>query len=102
MQMPLCGRGITNGYAVANPESSASEWHPKRELVRRGIWQPPSDTPVLEKPRECPSFQVFASEWLAKQTAEGGVTARTRAQVKGEDLEWRLSNDLLGRLRRNG
>jgi hypothetical protein len=39
--------------------------------VRRGIWQA-RITVAVEEPRECPSFHVFATEWLAKQIAEGG------------------------------
>jgi integrase len=57
--------------------------------VRRGIWRAPEPAPVVEVPREEPTFHVFASEWLAARELEG-LAAKTIA-----DLRWSLVNHLL-------
>lgn len=62
--------------------------------VRRGIWQPPTP-PVVEAPRQMPTFHEFASEWFERQTIEGGRHGKGLAPKGREDLQWRLSNHLL-------
>ena len=55
--------------------------------VRRGIWQEPRPTSVVEARKE-PDFHTFASEYVANRRAE----LRPRSV---EALEWALSNHLL-------
>ncbi len=55
--------------------------------VRRGVWQPSADPPVVEEPRD-PTFHEFASEWMAARRAE--VRATTAA-----NYEWQLVHHLL-------
>jgi integrase len=62
--------------------------------VRRGIWQAPAP-PVVEAPRQMPTFHEFASEWFERQTIEGGRHGKGLAPKGREDLQWRLSNHLL-------
>jgi integrase len=44
--------------------------------VRRGIWQPPTTTPVVEAPKD-PTFHEFASEWFNAKQAELRPNTRT-------------------------
>lgn len=57
--------------------------------VRRGIWRPPEREPVIEQPREEPTFHVFASEWLDGRKKEG-LAERTT-----DELAWALTLHLL-------
>jgi integrase len=57
--------------------------------VRRGIWKPPAPAPMVEAPREEPTFHVFASEWYAAREGEG-LAKKTLV-----DLKWSLSSHLL-------
>jgi integrase len=55
--------------------------------VDRGIWKPPAE-PVVEVPREEPTFHAFSSEYVASRRQE----LRPRSV---EFLEWALSSHLL-------
>jgi integrase len=59
--------------------------------VRRGLWRPSARAPVVEAPKEEPTFHVFASEWLAARQAEG-LEPKTIV-----DLRWSLELHLLPR-----
>jgi hypothetical protein len=61
-------------------------------LVRAGRWQPPER---VEAPREIPTFHEFASEWFARQSAEGGRNGDGLTDAGKADLQWRPSNHLL-------
>jgi integrase len=61
-------------------------------LVRRGEWKPAAP---VEAPREVPTFHVFASEWYARQVAEGGRRGAGLTPSGAADLKWRLSSHLL-------
>src|SRR2546426_44344 len=59
--------------------TAAEGWTPARaeeELqnrmadVRRGRWQPPAVAPIVETPKEEPTFHVLASEWVASREHE--------------------------------
>jgi integrase len=69
--------------------------------VRRGTWRPPG-TPetVLEDASNVPTFHEFSTDWLNKQTLEGGRHGTGLAEKSREDLEWRLSTHLLLAFRR--
>lgn len=62
--------------------------------VRRGIWQPPAP-PLVEAPRQMPTFHEFASEWFERQKLEGGSRGGGLTKAGRADLEWRLSSHLL-------
>jgi integrase len=55
--------------------------------VRRGIWRP-AVAPVVEAPKQEPTFHEFASEWLEARRPE--LTARSY-----EDYRWALTHHLL-------
>jgi integrase len=55
--------------------------------VRRGIWKPPAE-PVVEAPREAPTFHLYSSTW--HENRKGTVEPRTT-----EWERWALSNHLL-------
>jgi integrase len=56
--------------------------------VRRGVWQPPTRTPVAA-PIEDITFRQFASEWYASKESQG-LAPRTL-----EDLYWGLTKHIL-------
>jgi len=60
--------------------------------VRLGIWQPPAVE--LEEPREVPTFWAFATDWFAKQSAEGGRYGGGLTEAGQDDLKWRLNKHL--------
>jgi integrase len=57
--------------------------------VRLGIWQPPAVE--LEESREVPTFWAFATDWFAKQSAEGGRDGSGLTKAGRDDLKWRLN-----------
>lgn len=57
--------------------------------VARGIWKAPKPEPIAAEPEEEPTFNEFASEWLASREQEG-LGARTI-----EDYRWALVNHLI-------
>jgi len=57
--------------------------------VERGIWRPPEPAPILELPKEEPTFHEYASAWLAQREQEG---LKPKTLV---DLRWSLVNHLL-------
>lgn len=62
--------------------------------VRRGIWQPPAP-PVVEAPRQGPTFHEFASEWFERQKVEGGRRGSGLSPASVAALRWVLCNHLL-------
>jgi integrase len=62
--------------------------------VRRGIWQPPAP-PVVEAPRQMPTFHEFASEWFERQKLEGGRRGKGLSPAGAVALKWALCNHLL-------
>ncbi len=75
-----------NGWTIARAEEELSNVIAD---VRRGLWRPPEPPPVIEEPREEPTFHVFASEWLEAKRIEG-LSDRTY-----EDYKWALTHHLL-------
>jgi integrase len=59
--------------------------------VRRDIWRPP----VVEIPREMPTFHEFASEWFERQAVEGGRHGDGLSDTGKAALRWVISNHLL-------
>ena len=55
--------------------------------VRRGIWQPPTPTPVAQTPND-PTFHEFSSQWY--EANNGAWRPKTC-----EDYAWQLSHHLL-------
>jgi integrase len=57
--------------------------------VQLGIWRPPAVE--VEESRECPTFWAFATDWFAKQSAEGGRYGGGLTKAGKDDLKWRLN-----------
>jgi integrase len=51
-------------------------------LVPMGRWSPPERAPVVEVPRDEPTFHEYASEWFVQRQAEG-LAAKTIADLRG-------------------
>ena len=71
-------------------------------LVRRGKWKAAAR---VEAPREAPTFHEFATEWFARQVAEGGRNGndpragrrvRARAAERREGTAQEAPNSTLG------
>lgn len=62
--------------------------------VRRGIWQPTAP-PVVEAPRQMPTFHEFATEWYERQTIEGGRRGDGLSDTGKAALCWVITNHLL-------
>lgn len=60
--------------------------------VRRGLWHPPATDPEPAAPREVPTFDDAAREWLAALMVEGGRGGRGLSPAGAADLRWRLSH----------
>lgn len=62
--------------------------------VRRGIWQPTAP-PVVEAPRQMPTFHEFATEWYERQAIEGGRRGDGLSDTGKAALCWVITNHLL-------
>jgi len=82
-----------NGKRYYETTSARTRAEAEQELaatfrdVRLGTWRPPRQAPVVELPREEPTFHVAASEWVAERRLE-------LAPRSIEALEWALSHVL--------
>lgn len=84
---------ITLGAAKDGWTQSAAEKELELTLaaVKLGVWQAPASEPVVETPREVPTFHEYATKW--HQRRKGVVQARS-----SEWEEWALSGHLLAHL----
>ena len=82
------GEGWTRARADAELQNVLAD-------VRRGLWEPPKSEAVVALAREIPTFHMFASEWFARQTAEGGRHGGGLSAKGVVDLEWRIAKHLL-------
>jgi len=93
LRFRACGRRqyVTLGSTEDGWDCQRAEDELKNVLadVRRGIWRPPETSPMIEQPKEEPTFHEFSSEWLAGRESEG-LAAKTIT-----DLRWSLTNHLL-------
>jgi integrase len=77
---------VSDGWTYAKAEQELAE---TLILVRRGLWHPPETEPVVEVPKDEPTFHQYSSDWHATRKTMG-LEKRTI-----EYEEWALTCHLL-------